>query len=106
MANTTDMTVANTILNQLGARRFQVMTGAKNFIGETNALSFKLPGGGGFCKDGINFVKITLNAGDTYDILFLRTRGTAIKTVADLKDIYADQLRDVFTDKTGLAVSL
>ncbi len=100
------MEVAQTILQQLGGRRFQVMTGAKNFIGDANALSFRLPGTPGFVKDGINFVRVTLNAMDTYDIEFLRVRGRAIKPVTQVSDVYAEQLRSVFRSYTGLETSL
>jgi hypothetical protein len=47
---TTDLTVANEIRNQLGGNRFAVMTGAHNFIGDANSLSFKLGRFRG-CKD-------------------------------------------------------
>ena len=40
----TDLTVANTILQQLGGNKFRVMTGAKNFVGSNDALTFRLPG--------------------------------------------------------------
>jgi hypothetical protein len=100
----TDMTVSKTILEQLGGSRFVVMTGAKTFTGDTNALSFRLPGT--MCIKGINYVKITLNAEDTYDILFLKLRGANFSTIADRKNIYAEQLRDVFTKETGLMLSL
>lgn len=102
---TTDMTVSKTILDQLGGYLFIRMTGAKNLTGETNALSFRLPGSGGFTKSGINYVKIQLNAEDTYDVTFLKLRGASVKTIAERKSIYVDQLRDVFTKETGLQTS-
>jgi len=55
-----DLTVANTILEQLGGRKFIAMTGARNFVGDFSGLSFRLPGAGGYCKDSINCVKIEL----------------------------------------------
>ena len=51
------MEVANTILEQLGGRQFQAMTGASQFVGSKNSLSFRLPGAGGFCKAGMQFPK-------------------------------------------------
>lgn len=106
----TDMTVANTILAQLGGNKFRVMTGAKNFIGEENALSFSLPGGGGFTTDGINKVKVTLTAMDDYTVEFFRCRKQkgvmTFKSVAMVEGIYADVLQDVFTRYTGLRTSL
>jgi hypothetical protein len=100
-----DMVVAQTILEQLGGHRFRVMTGAKNFIGDVKALSFRLPGSG-FAKDGVNFVRITLNALDTYDMEFGRVRGRNVKMLYTESGIYADKLQTVFTRVTGLNTSL
>jgi MoaA/NifB/PqqE/SkfB family radical SAM enzyme len=99
-----DMTVANTILEQLGGRRFRAMTGAKDFMGGERSLSFKLPAR--FAKDGINAVQVTLDASDTYSVGFFRVRGTAIKLVAKMDDVYADALAGVFTKVTGLDTRL
>ena len=96
------MEVAKTILQQLGGNKFIVMTGAKNFTGSPDALSFKLPGGGGFCKDGINAV----TPADDYNIDFMRVRGMTVKTIKKVDGIYFDQLQEVFTEATGLRTSL
>lgn len=77
-----DLTVAKTILEQLGGNKFRVMTGAKNLVGTDNSLSFRLPGSG-FCKQGINSVKITLNGSDLYDVRYMRVRGSKITTVEE-----------------------
>ena len=37
------MTVANTILEQLGSNKFIAMTGAKNFLSDGNTLRMTLP---------------------------------------------------------------
>ena len=100
------MEVAKTILQQLGGNKFIVMTGAKNFTGSPDALSFKLPGGGGFCKDGINAVRIALTPADDYNIDFMRVRGMTVKTIKKDDGIYFDQLQEVFTEATGLRTSL
>jgi hypothetical protein len=102
MAN---LTVATTILAQLGGNHFRVMTGAKNFIGGENDLSFRLPGSG-FAKDGINHVRITLTPLDLYDIEFSRVRGRSVKMLHRETGIYFDQLREVFRLHTGLHTSL
>ena len=39
----TDMTVAKTILAQLGGSRFVAMTGARHMAGDATSLSFGLP---------------------------------------------------------------
>ena len=104
--NSTDMMVAKTILEQLGNGRFIALTGASNFIGSENSLSFSLPGAGGFCKNGINRVRIELMPSDTYRISFARIRGSKLTTVAQHADIYFDQLHDIITQETGLALRL
>jgi len=101
-----DMTVAQTILDQLGGRRFRMMTGASNFIGSDTDLSFRLPGTSGFVAHGINAVRVTLTPADTYTMVFLRVRGGTVKTIETCEDIYCDMLQDCFTRVTGLATRL
>lgn len=98
-----DLKIANTILAQLGGRRFISMTGAKSFIGGENYLMFNLPTG--FAKDGINKVRITLDWTDTYIFEALKvSRGTDLKfdTVDKLEYVYAEDLQEIFTRVTGL----
>jgi len=92
-------------LEQLGGNKFVVMTGAKNFINWGNGLSFKLPGAE-FAKQGINYVKITLDPSDTYTMEFGRTRGSEYKVINTHNDIYFDVLQEVFTRETGLETHL
>jgi hypothetical protein len=99
---------AQEILKQLGGHRFVVMTGAKNIYYESSNdranLSFRFPG-----STRANFCKIVVNAFDTYDVTFLKIRGTTIKTVEThegLEGIYNDMLQDVFTRATGLNCTL
>ncbi len=101
----TDTTVASTILAQLGGTRFLVMTGAKNLIAGANQLTFRLPGAG-FCKNGINCVRVTLNGTDTYTMEFLKIRGMKVTTVETVEGLYDDMLRPVFTRATGLVTNL
>ena len=101
-----DLMVANTILSQLGGRRFMVMTGAKHMVAVEDGLSFRLPGGGGFCRHGINAVRVTLNSMDLYDVDFIRIRGTTLKTVERREGLYGDSLQPVFTEVTGLNTRL
>ena len=51
-------------------------------------------------------VKITLKPSDTYEVEFGRTHGFDYKVVKTVDDVYADNLRSVFTDVTGLYTSL
>lgn len=100
------MAVAKTILEQLGGGKFMVITGASNFLGDANSLSFRLPGGGGFCKDGINHVKIELTGMDDYIVTFNRIRAGKVTEVAKLDGVYNDMLMDIFENHTGLYCTL
>lgn len=100
------MSIAQTILQQLGGRRFVTMTGAKDLLGSENSLLFRLPER--FALNGINKVRVTLDRMDTYTITFLKCnfRKHEFQIVAEHTDIYFDQLQAVFTEVTGLDTSL
>lgn len=106
----TDNGVSATILQQLGGRKFIVMTGAKNFLGDDKSLMFSLPSTRHFVKDGINKVRITLDPSDTYTIEFMkigkRNGIPHVNTVKKTEDIYSDVLQEVFTRYTGLTTRL
>lgn len=93
-----DMTVANTILQQLGGGRFVMMTGAKNFIGNESSLTFKV----GRNEKGVTHFRITLMPSDTYKLEALKVRKLTVKTAEEADDIYCDMLQEVFTRMTGL----
>jgi hypothetical protein len=96
------MQVAQTILAQLGGRRFLYMTGAKFLVGGHDFLMFKLPR----AKNGINKVRIVLNDMDTYDVEAYRLRGADCHLVERVEGVYNDMLQEIFTDLTGLYTSL
>ena len=98
------MSVAQTILQQLGGNKFRVMTGAKDFIGSDNALSFSLPSN--FAKGGINRIRVVLDADDTYVMGFHKVRGTSVIDVARESGLYFDMLQSTFTQHTGLDTHL
>ena len=58
------MSVAKEFLNQLGGNKFRVMTGAKNFMGFSEGLVMKI----GRNSSNSNYLKITLNSMDLYDM--------------------------------------
>lgn len=97
------MTVAQTILEQIGGRRFLVMTGAKDLLGFENGLQFKLPK---FPGISINSVRITLDPSDTYTIEFGKVGRADYRVIETVSDVYCDMLADVFESVTGLATSL
>ena len=97
------MSIAKTILEQLGGNKFVVMTGAKNFVDCGDALSMKI----GRNKTSSNYLKITLNSMDTYDMKFCKlTRKFEEKSVTEYHNIYNDMLTDQFTAHTGMYTSL
>lgn len=81
---TTDLTVANEIKRQLGGRRFEVMTGARDFLGDKYTVT------------AWRVERPTARNGYQYKA----------HEKAQVSDVYCDSLRDVFTSITGLAVSL
>lgn len=95
-----NLEVANTIYQQLGGGQFAVITGSRNFTGGSDHLSFRFPRNG-----GVNHLKITLNGKDLYDLEFGLIHGNNFKVKNTFNDIYVDQLRDIFTDVTGLYTS-
>ena len=102
--------IANTIYQQIGGRRFTMMTGAKNYLAIDNGLRFQI----GRNASKANRVEIKLNGNDLYDVRFYRTTGgnlnmktfefTPVKTteVKLFEDIFFDQLEEIFTMVTGL----
>jgi hypothetical protein len=100
--------IAHTIFEQLGGRKFIAMTGAKNFVSHSsiNSLSFKVP----HAAKKITYVEITLNERDLYDMEFRNVRftknGGKNELVEIHKDVFFDQLQEIFTSETGLYTSL
>ena len=93
-----DGTVASTIAAQMGGYgRLTMMTGANNFTYDDNSLRFKFKG-----SRKTNFIKVTLNGKDLYDVEFGKIRGLDYKVVETFDDAYADMLIPVFEDLTGL----
>jgi len=99
-----NLMIAKVIAAQLGGSRFAVMTGANRMLAVERGLQFKLPSN--FAKDGINCVEVKVNGSDLYDLSFKRIRGLNVTLVAEADNIYADELRSVFAEATGLALSL
>lgn len=94
------MQVAQEILNQLGGRRFTVMTGAKNFVGGESMLQFDLPKS--------HKVRITLTPADLYKVELFKWNRARLEMVpvAEEDGIYNDCLQASFTRLTGLETRL
>lgn len=105
----TDMTVARTILQQLGGNRFIAMTGAKDLVGSDDSLRMKLPSRGpAKTANGCTHMSITLNGDDLYDVEFMKwnARKMEMGVVSRHEGIYNDMLCSMFTAETGLYTSL
>lgn len=96
------MQVAQTILEKLGGRRFITMTGAKDLLGDTDSLQFRV----GRNDAGVTHVRIVLTPLDTYTVTAYRVRGINMTEKGCYEDVYADNLRAIFTKLTGLETSL
>ena len=97
------MSVARTILSQLGGNKFAVMTGAKNFIDLKNGIRMKI----GRNKTNANWMEITLNSLDLYDVAFAKlTRLGERKSLKEYKNVYNDSLVSLFESHTGMYTSL
>jgi hypothetical protein len=95
---------AGEVLRQLGGNRFIAMTGAKDFFKDDKKqqIGFKI----GRNAMSVNYVRITLNAMDTYDMEFLSIRNGVLKVKSKADGIYNDQLQDIFTEHTGMYTHL
>jgi SH3-like domain-containing protein len=97
--------VAKIILEQIGGRKFLVMTGAKNLMAIDNGLQFDLPRFPGLA---INRVRVILTPADYYRVEFwsIKNRGMKCELVKECEEVYCFNLAEVFESVTGLAVSL
>ena len=99
----TDLTVATEILKQLGGRHFIAMTGCKNLFAENNGLKMKL----GRNTSGAQYLFITLNGLDLYDMQFLSIKKDGQRIIRkECNNLYFDMLQTTFTEVTGLYTHL
>jgi hypothetical protein len=96
--------MSNVILEQLGGNKFRVMTGAKNFVADGDAMLLFTIGGG--AKSKINRVRVRIMPNDLYQMEFFAGRMLDLRKVATVADVYADRLAAVFTEHTGFDTSL
>jgi hypothetical protein len=103
-----DRTIGNTIIAQLGGRSFSLFTGAgtspaRGFVFEENGVSFGI---GTNCHR-INRVRVVLDRGsDTYEVQFIRVRKSVPTIASEHKDVYCEDLQDLFEEKTGMIPGL
>jgi hypothetical protein len=104
MSNTNNPQIAQTIINQLG-RGALYMLGAKDLLDLGNGLQFRIRG-----SRKANTIMIELDQGaDLYNVRILkigRAPSYKITEVANVSGLFADQLRPVIEQNTGLYMSL
>ena len=98
-------TIARTILEQIGGKRFAVMTGSRDFVDMGNGLRMSLARN----KTSANRLDIIYDAGiDLYNMRFYRksfskkTFESKTKDVEVHEGIFFDMLEEVFMQVTGL----
>ena len=95
--------VANEIYRTLGGNKFKVMTGARNMVSLENGIAMKI----GRNKTNANWMEITLNSLDLYDVAFAKlTRLGERKSLKEYKNVYNDSLVSLFESHTGMYTSL
>jgi len=94
------MNTAQQILNQLGGSKFVAMTGA-TCMSKNNTLIAKFKG-----SKIANIIYVTLNDLDLYDVKIEKFRGTESKTVTEVTNAFAEDLKKIFESSTGLFLSL
>lgn len=98
------MSIAETILAQIGGNRFCAMTGAKNFTRLPSGLRFFLPASD-FNKHRITAIEIHLNGMDYYDMKFFKSRNSSTP-YSEVEDVSCDCLEEIFEKETGLLTSM
>ena len=99
------------ILQQMGgSHKIAAMPGASRFLtypstrdsehgaGE-GALSFRFPRPG---KGKPNYIKVVLEADDTYTVLFKSLHNRRCRTTKSYNGVYAENLKSLFESETGL----
>lgn len=97
----TDMTIANTIMEQLG-RGTLSMIGARNLAGDADSLQFSIMKN----DSGCNKVVIRLDPNDTYTVQFWaigRAPTFECQLLSEYAYVYCDDLHGLIESQTGLA---
>jgi len=101
------MSVAETILQQLGGNHFIAMTGAKDFVFNNYSLHFRLP----LVKTergAVDCFWITIDPSDTYTVeaMHYDRKKLRVIRVCHEENVYCDKLQATFTAMTGLEMHL
>jgi hypothetical protein len=81
--------------------RLKLMLGANNFISNTDSISFRFK-----TSRDANYVKITLNGKDLYDVQFLKIVGVKLNKEKVFTDIPSENLKETFENYTGNSLTV
>lgn len=96
--------VAKIILDQIGGKRALTMLGFTRLTYTDDSLIIKF---NARAKNRANCLNIVLDPTDVYRVEFWRIGQNAdVRLIEETRDIYAEQLREVITHRTGLYLSL
>lgn len=98
------MKTGQIIHQQIGLQAFAMM-GAKNIMLLENGLQWKV----GRNQKKVTHITVTLDPSDTYTVKFQnvgRAPSFKIKDIAEVSDVYAENLRRIIESNTGLYLSL
>ena len=93
--------IAKEIANQIGHKAF-CMLGAKNYGAGENYLSFRI----GKNAKKVNYVKITLNGLDLYDVEYGRVYNLKYTVKSTENNLYFDMLHGSIEKNTSMYTSL
>jgi len=97
-----EVEVCNTIARQLGRQAFYMLNIKRYTTAGKNKLGFlaKIAG------VKYNYMEITLNSMDTYDMAFIKMHGGREVRKEIREGIYSDQIHEMIREVTGMATSL
>lgn len=96
-----ELAIANTIKEQIGHKTLY-MIGAKNLMGLENGISFRIMKN----PKKVNYVKVTLNGLDLYDIEYGWLYNFKYTVRSTEKNIYFDMLHGSIERNTALCTKL
>ena len=98
-----NLTIAKTIIQQLGGNKFIVMTGARNIFADGQGVTMQIMKN----KSKAKYVSIILNSLDLYDMQFKSLdKDLNLIIRAEANNIYFEDLETIFTNITGLNTRL
>jgi len=92
---------AETIRNQFGGRALFMIDADCLVAHENGSLSFRFK-----CSKIANYVKITPNKNDLYDLKFMKIWGRKYNIIKEINDVGVGNLHKVFEETTNLKLSL